>query len=86
MRVRHWAVVPDPGRAVSATATSDRRRLADELLREFGATTPDIVIRACLVRAISDLSGSITPESLPEMALRLARVRLAAGAEAPVGT
>jgi hypothetical protein len=63
---------------VTATATSDSRRLADELLREFGNTVQGRVIQDCLVQALSDLRGSISPESLPEMAVRLARVRLAA--------
>lgn len=70
---------------MTATAARDLRRLADELFSEFGDTTPDSAIQACLVQAMSDLKGSITPESLPEMVLRLARVRLAAGAEVRVG-
>lgn len=85
MRVQHQAVVLDLERALTATAASDLRRLADELFREFGDTTPDSAIQACLVQAISDLKGSVTPDSLPEMALRLARVRLAARAEVHVG-
>lgn len=70
---------------MTATAATDLRRLADELFREFGDTTPAGAVQACLVQSISDLRGSTTPESLPEMALRLARVRLAAGAEVHVG-
>ena len=63
---------------VTATIPSDSRRLVEELFREFGGTVSGGTIRACLVQAIADLDGSISRESLPEMAVRLARIRLAA--------
>lgn len=66
---------------MTARALIDSRRLADQLLREFGDARSGIATRATLVQAITDLNGSIRPESLPEMAVRLARVRLGAPAD-----
>ena len=66
---------------MTARLPTDSRRLADQLLREFGDARSGIATRACLVQAITDLNGSIRPESLPEMAVRLARVRLAGPAD-----
>jgi hypothetical protein len=51
-----------------------------ELRAEFGASVPQSEIRVCTRDAIMDLRGSISREALPEMAVRLARVRLAARA------
>lgn len=51
--------------------------LADRLGREFTDQIPHTVVRAVLIQAISDLRGSISLDALPEMAVRLARVRLA---------
>lgn len=92
---------PRPGRrlllsvrpAAQATACSgpvldSGTRIVDELYREYGGSMPDVVIRACLTNALADLRGSINQEALPEMAVRLARVRLAARLDtelAPVG-
>jgi hypothetical protein len=66
------------------TATFGGARIADELHREFAAI-PETFIRACVAQAIADLRGSISRESLPEMAVRLARMLLAARADARVG-
>lgn len=63
-------------------ASDSGARIVDELYREFGNSTPDVVIRACLASALADLRGSISQEALPEMAVRLTRVRLAARLEA----
>jgi hypothetical protein len=63
------------------TTTSGDARIADELHREF-ATVPEQFIRACVAQAIADLGGTISREALAEMAVRLARVRLAARPEA----
>jgi hypothetical protein len=52
--------------------------ILDDLVAEFGGEPSESVVRAYLVRAISDLRGSISQEALPEMAVRLARVRLTA--------
>jgi hypothetical protein len=57
--------------------TAAKADLVEELLKEFGDTLSHAAIRAGVVSAIVDLRGSISPESLPEMAVRLARVRLA---------
>jgi hypothetical protein len=52
--------------------------ISAELYGEFRALLPDDTIRGCVREAMTDLRGSISPEALPEMALRLARVRLTA--------
>jgi hypothetical protein len=50
--------------------------VVEELIGRFtGALTPEIVA-ACASRVISDLDGSVSAEALPEMAVRLAEVRL----------
>jgi len=49
-----------------------------ELDRQFAGLLSTTVITACVASAIRDLRGSISGEALPEMAARLARVRLAA--------
>jgi uncharacterized protein (DUF779 family) len=74
LRVRPTARARPPAQAASDADA----RIADELYREFGESMPDVVIRACLANALADLVGSISQEGLPEMAVRLARVRLAA--------
>jgi hypothetical protein len=48
-----------------------------ELSWEYSGSLPAETIKACASAAIRDLRGSISPEALPEMAVRLARVRLA---------
>lgn len=54
--------------------------MVDELGRRFGIEpTADVV--GCVRRSIDDLSGSTSAESLPEMAFRLALVRLGAVAD-----
>jgi hypothetical protein len=52
-----------------------------ELYGEFRGVLSDDTIRGCVREAMTDLRGSISREALPEMAVRLARVRLAALAE-----
>lgn len=47
-----------------------------ELHSRFGVTATSEVV-GCVRRSIHDLRGSTSPESLPEMAVRLALVRLA---------
>jgi len=49
-----------------------------ELDRQFAGLLSTTVITGCVASAIRDLRGSISGEALPEMAARLARVRLAA--------
>jgi hypothetical protein len=49
-----------------------------ELEREFAGLVSATVMTACVVSALRDLCGSISIEALPEMAARLARVRLTA--------
>jgi uncharacterized protein (DUF779 family) len=66
------------GTARAGTASDSDACLVDELYREFGESMPDVVIRACLASALAELRGSISQEGLPEMAIRLTRVRLAA--------
>jgi hypothetical protein len=52
--------------------------ILQELLVEFADHLDEPVIRSYLACAITDLHGSISGEALPEMAVRLARVRLTA--------
>jgi hypothetical protein len=56
--------------------------VSTELYGEFGGRISGDVIRGCVRAAMTDLHGSISREALPEMAVRLARVRLAALAQA----
>jgi hypothetical protein len=49
-----------------------------ELDRQFAGLLSATVISGCVAGAIRDLRGSISGEALPEMAARLAGVRLAA--------
>lgn len=65
MATRRETVADPPERTVM-------RELAARLGTRFSAAE----IEECVSRAITDLAGSISPESLPEMALRLAAVRL----------
>ena len=51
-----------------------------ELTCEYSGSLPAETIKACARAAIRDLRGSISPAALPEMAVRLAKVRLAATA------
>ena len=48
-----------------------------ELSWEYSGSLPAETIKTCARAAIRDLRGSINPEALPEMAVRLAQVRLA---------
>jgi len=48
-----------------------------ELNRDYSWLVTAETITACAKAAIRDLRGSINPEALPEMAVRLAQVRLA---------
>lgn len=50
--------------------------IMSELTRQFGSTVPVGVIGLVAVKAVRDLRGSISAEALPEMALRLAQMRL----------
>jgi type III restriction/modification enzyme restriction subunit/TOTE conflict system primase-like protein len=52
-------------------------RVCRELSRDFAGTLPELVIKACVRDAVAELRGSISAEALPEMAARLAAVRLA---------
>ena len=56
--------------------------ISTELYGEFRGLLSDDTIRGCVREAMTDLRGSISPEALPEMAVRLARVRLTALAQA----
>ncbi len=50
--------------------------ISTELYDEFRGLLSDDTIRGCVREAMTDLRGSISREALPEMAVRLARVRL----------
>lgn len=69
------------GVAMMSTATMtqyDRtaEALAVELATRLHGAIPDGPIRAQVRAALEDLRGSVSPESLSEMALRLAHHRL----------
>ena len=51
--------------------------VVNELTREYSEVLAAETIKARARAAIRDLRGSINPEALPEMAVRLAQVRLA---------
>ena len=66
--------------ASSASGASIRlvtTRVVKELRWEYSGSLPVETIKACARAAIRDLRGSISSEALPEMAVRLAKVRLA---------
>ena len=72
-----------PGLGSVATPTNGRPGAADtmagiveELGPRFAGRVPCEVIVACVDQAIRDLHESICREALPEMAIRLAAVRL----------
>jgi len=50
--------------------------IVEELQTEYLGVLPASVIEQCVGRALTDLSGSICVEALPEMAFRLSRFRL----------
>ncbi len=56
--------------------------IANELAHQFAGVLSATVIAGGVAAAIRDLRGSISGEALPEMASRLARVRLAEVARA----
>jgi hypothetical protein len=66
--------------ASSANGASTRlitKLVVRELTWEYSRSLPAETIEACARAAIRDLRGSISREALPEMAVRLAQVRLA---------
>lgn len=76
-----FAVTPVLGPAV--TATTERPETAEtiaaivnELGPRFGGRVPCEVIVQCVDQAVRDLHESICRDALPEMAIRLAAVRL----------
>jgi len=76
-----FAVTPAPGG--SAPSTDGRRgtedtmaAIVDELGPRFAGRVPCDVIVACVDQAVRDLHESICRDALPEMAIRLAAVRL----------
>ena len=76
-----FAVTPAPGG--SASSTDGRRGTEDtmaaivnELGPRFAGRVPCDVIVACVDQAVRDLHESICRDALPEMAIRLAAVRL----------
>ena len=56
--------------------------IVDELQRTFFGILPAAAIAQCATRAVQDLLGSICLQALPEMANRLATVRLESDAPA----
>ena len=62
---------------MNATMPRTAARVTLELNAQFAGSLPATAISVCVLRAIRDLQGSTNPEALPEMAVRLARVRLA---------
>jgi hypothetical protein len=56
--------------------TAATSAILEELQPEYLDVLPVTVIAQCVDQALSDLSGSICVEALPEMAIRLTRFRL----------
>lgn len=50
--------------------------ITEELLPHFDGVLPERLVHGYVTQAVSDLAGSISIEALPEMAIRLASVRL----------
>jgi hypothetical protein len=67
------AIRPDGDQADLADATL---AVFEELLPQFESLLPTTVILECVEHAVQDLLGSICIDALPEMAARLAAVRL----------
>lgn len=61
---------------MASTQMQVNRMLVNELVARFGSQFSAREIEACVEAAARDLKGSIAGESLPEMAIRLAVVRL----------
>ena len=62
--------------AVRAELRSRTEVLADELRTSLGDGYSRVVVEAAVAGAVDDLMGSVAPEALPEMATRLAVIRL----------
>jgi hypothetical protein len=62
------------------TARGDFAQASSAIVEELRPDYPDLlpvsVITRCVDQALTDLSGSICAEALPEMAIRLTRFRL----------
>ena len=75
-----FAVTPVPGGVPGSTNTQsntgDTMAIVGELGPRFAGLVPCEVITQCVDQAIRDLHESICKEALPEMAIRLAAVRL----------
>lgn len=73
-----FAVTPIPGTAVTERSDSAQATAAivSELGPRFAGRVPCEVIVQCVDQAIRDLHESICRDALPEMAIRLAAVRL----------
>ncbi len=63
--------------ATATTAEGLVTEISRELAQQFAGVLSASVIAGGVAAAIRDLRGSISGEALPEMASRLARVRLA---------
>ena len=67
----------DQRRALRAIHTSEATEAVfHELHPQFEGQLPASVVRDYVAQAVADLQGSISREALPEMAIRLAAVRL----------
>jgi hypothetical protein len=69
---------PTIGRPADLTGTV--AGIVDELNPMFGGIVAATAITECAARAVQDLLGSICLQALPEMAIRLATVRLQSAA------
>ncbi len=66
-------------------ASSVGESLTEELIRQYGDRVPEGRIAAFVNAALSDLRGSVAAEALPEMAARLAMLRIERYLLAPDG-
>jgi hypothetical protein len=65
-----------PGGATGPDFAATTSAILEELRPDYLDVLPASVLAQCVDQALSDLSGSICVEALPEMAIRLTRFRL----------
>jgi len=75
----------EQGDAEQGDVSDARWAVFQELRPQFEGLLPASVVRDCVDHAVQDLLGSINVEALPEMAIRLAAVRLERRLLRPIG-
>ena len=75
----------EPENAEQGAVSDAKWAVFQELRPQFEGLLPASVVRDCVDHAVQDLLGSINVEALPEMAIRLAAVRLERRLLRPIG-